>query len=83
MLNGLKIVAENLLRLQSSVLLVVLNSCVHAKFTGIGRLLSEINTTLWVLKNGYNVSLWQFHLFDINYTFFLLSGFGMASCFDL
>jgi len=54
MLNVLKIVAENLLRLQSSVLLVVLNSCVHAKFTGIERLLSEINTTLWVLKNGHS-----------------------------
>jgi len=35
MLNVLKIVAENLLSLQSSVLLVVLNSCVYAKFTGI------------------------------------------------
>jgi len=50
-LNVLKIVAENLLRLQSSVLLVVFNSCVHAKFAGIERLFSEINTTLWVPKN--------------------------------
>jgi len=32
-------------------LLVVLNSCVHAIFTGIESLLSEINTTLWVLNN--------------------------------
>jgi len=58
LLNVLNIVAENLLRLQSSVLLVALNSCIYAKFTSIERLISEIKYT-WTHSKNKQIGVYQ------------------------